>query len=215
MHKSDQEVGPIVVVAQNRVINCHYQNEFYRYLSSSVLNEPIMCLDPGETMGWSFFRNGCLEVCGQLNVMKQLRFGLPLHFILNPFFDYCKDRAQGTKEPLNCVIENYVVYGHKIEANVWNPLFTTRLIGAIWYCCSMLTIPMTFQMASEAKFFGTDTKLRKWGLYQFKLKHANDSIRHGLYYMLKKSRIGGEKYNSKGACDYISNFVGGQKSNDA
>lgn len=152
-----------------------YAVEYFKYLSTDVRMQRILCLDPGETMGWCIFQNGLLQLCGQLGMLDVNEW----HTTLTQFF--------GVASPTHCVIENYVVYAHKLKDHAWNSLFTSRLIGALELMCSARKIPKKFQMASEAKSFATDDKLRRWGLYQTAHRHANDSIRHGLYYMLATS----------------------------
>lgn len=155
-----------------------YKNQYLRYIKAEVRERRILCLDPGETMGWCVFENGFLCNCGQLSIVKaHNRWDM-----LSTFF---KNAA-----PTHCVIENYVVYAHKLSSHAWSELYTAKLIGALNLICEKEGIAQTMQMAAEAKFFGTDTKLKTWGLFQAHFKHANDSIRHGLYYMLKCSQTG-------------------------
>lgn len=167
-----------------------YQAEYLHYIISDVRKERILCLDPGETLGWAFFVDGHVLRCGQYPIHRRLAAGESFCLLLNSFID---DLVCATDESAQlidvCVTEDYVVYAHKLQANVWSSLFTVRLIGAFQLLCSERRIPVTYQMAAEAKFFGSDDKLRRWGLYQTKLKHANDAIRHGVYYMLRKSSL--------------------------
>jgi hypothetical protein len=61
---------------------------------------------------------------------------------------------------------------------------TIRIIGAIEYACSKLKIPLVKQMAHMAKGFVTDDKLKEWCLWKGINKHARDSIRHAIYFLL-------------------------------
>ena len=154
-----------------------YENEFLKYIKEPIKARRILCLDPGETMGWSIFEGGLLCGAGQLN-MKVLdsRWALLTQFI--------RDTS-----PTHCVMENYIVYGYKVKDHAWSSLFTPRLIGAIDVVLQSFCIPVELQMAAEAKMFAPDLKLKRWGVYMSGgLKHANDSIRHGLYNMLKLSQ---------------------------
>ena len=155
-----------------------YKNQYLRYIKTDVRARRILCLDPGETMGWCIFEDGLLRSCGQLHMVKaRNRWDT-----LSTFFK--------TASPTHCVMENYVVYAHKLASHAWNELYTAKLIGALNLICEKEGIEQAMQMAAEAKLFGTDAKLKTWGLFQVHFKHANDSIRHGLYYMLKCSQTG-------------------------
>ena len=48
----------------------------------------------------------------------------------------------------------------------------------------MNNIPTHKQMASTAKTFATDKKLREWGFWERGMRHARDAIRHGCYFLL-------------------------------
>ncbi len=171
-----------------------YEKEYLQYVSPAVRNSYILCLDPGETVGWALFFAGHVLRCGQLAIQKQLAQGGSVSYVLNTFFDDLvglENCASDMVTPTTCVVEDYVVYAHKLQANMWSSLFTVRLIGALQFLCSDRAIPVVYQMAAEAKFFASDEKLRRWGIFQEKLKHANDAIRHGIYYMLRKSGIAG------------------------
>jgi hypothetical protein len=41
-----------------------------------------------------------------------------------------------------------------------------------------------YQMATTAKTFVTDEKLKQWGFWQEGMRHSRDAIRHGLYFLL-------------------------------
>lgn len=164
-------------VHQEAIGQRYYECEFLKYITGPVRQRRILCLDPGETMGWCVFDNGILVNRGQL-MMKMLldRWSLLSRFL--------QDVA-----PTQCVMENYIVYGYKAKEHAWSSLFTPKLIGAIEVVCQAYEIPVDFQMAAEAKMFAPDPKLKRWDIFQTGgLKHANDSIRHGLYYMLKESQ---------------------------
>lgn len=165
-----------------RTNNGAYELEYFQYLHPEILTRTILCLDPGETMSWSVFADGQLYEAGQLSVRKALRVNEDPDTLFNVLENFFNDRGA-----THCVMEDYIVYAHKLKAHVWNPLFTSKLIGSLSLMCSQRQIPIQYQMAGAAKFFSTDEKLKRWGLWQVHHKHANDSIRHGLYYMLSTS----------------------------
>jgi hypothetical protein len=128
----------------------------------------LLCLDPGETCGWSFWRDGELIETGQFKVESHLQL-----------FEFIR-----SKEPDKVIAENYRVYDHRRDQHVGSEVVTIQYLGVIKMACQMYKIPLLLQMAYQAKAFQTDTKLKEWGLYQVAHKHANDSIRHACYYYL-------------------------------
>lgn len=140
----------------------------------------LLCLDPGETTGWSVFEDGQLVRCGQAHTIEGY------HIIHNLFCDIV---------PSMVIYENYRVYAHKLERHSNSEVYTLRLIGAIEYLCDMTyQVPRYNQMAQQAKGFVTDEKLKAWGYYQKGQRHSRDSMRHGCYFLLfDKSLEGGLK----------------------
>jgi hypothetical protein len=86
--------------------------------------------------------------------------------------------------PDHIVMEDYKVYAHRAAQHVGSQVTTVQYIGVFKLAAEQLMIPMTLQMAHLAKTFASDDKLQRFGLYQTAMKHANDSIRHGMYYLL-------------------------------
>lgn len=131
----------------------------------------LLCLDPGETTGWAVFDRGVFAQAGQLNTKPDVYTQTVPQFLQ-------------TIQPTHIIMENYKVYAHKLKDHSWSSLHTSQLIGSIKMLSSMQNIGVSLQMASQAKGFCTDEKLRKWGMYQTGLKHARDAIRHGCYFLL-------------------------------
>lgn len=131
----------------------------------------LLCLDPGETTGWSVFQDGKLVDAGQAKTFENGWWE-----IHNLFKTAC---------PTMVIYENYRVYDHKLQRHANSEVYTLRLIGVIEYLCEIVfRIPYYNQMAHQAKGFVTDDKLKQWGMYMIGLKHARDSIRHGAYFLL-------------------------------
>lgn len=82
------------------------------------------------------------------------------------------------------VVESYRVYGYKSDQHKWSSLHTSRLIGAIEFLAYDLGIPLIFQSASQAKGFVKNYKLQDWGLWVPGKVHAQDAIRHAVYFSL-------------------------------
>lgn len=150
-------------------------NEMLQRLRGGAnIPQRLLCLDPGMTTGWCLFEDGKLTLTGHLeNCYNNQNVNIkPLMALMqehNPDF---------------IVYEDYKVYGHKVNRHINNPVHTVRIIGAIETYCQMNDIPSHKQMASTAKGFVTDNKLRKWDFWQPGMKHARDAIRHGCYLLL-------------------------------
>jgi hypothetical protein len=82
------------------------------------------------------------------------------------------------------VYEEYRIRGNKAREHIGSEVITIQHIGAIKVVASELGVKLVKQSAGMAKSFATDTKLRRWGLYQVGMRHANDAVRHGCYYLL-------------------------------
>lgn len=144
------------------------------YRTQSKIKYNFLSLDPGETTGWSYweYKNGLhLKKAGHLDTSE-----IP-NFV--DFFYHMVD----TERFKHMVVEDYRVYGHKLEQHSWNPVYTARLIGAIEAMAFMEGVKIKYYMASTAKGFCTDAKLREWKLY-IPNRHARDSVRHACYYYL-------------------------------
>lgn len=80
------------------------------------------------------------------------------------------------------VLENYRVYGWKSEDHSWSELHTSQMIGAIKAICDYEDrTPPIMRMASDAKNFVTDEKLKAWGMYHKGLRHGRDATRHAIF----------------------------------
>lgn len=129
----------------------------------------ILCLDPGETTGWAVFEAGVLDSCGQRSTKHPAEIA---------------DLIRETLDLDLLVFELYRIRGNKARQHIGSEVLTIQHIGAIKVVADELEIPIVGQSAGQAKGFATDVKLRRWGLYQSNLRHANDAIRHGCYWHL-------------------------------
>lgn len=136
----------------------------------------LLALDPGHTTGWSLFVDGKLERSGQVKSLEEGWRSLDSLFI--------------DTNPTAVVFENYRVYEHKLSRHANSEVYTLRLIGAIEYVCERrLLVPAYNMMASQHKGFCTDERLKQWGMYVKGQRHARDSIRLGIYFLLFDSSI--------------------------
>lgn len=162
--------------------------DWLRYARPHVdwdLAPPILVLDPGETTGWAVFRKGCLDSCGQFSTPHPADLAVNIRAVYDFWLDL---RSRYPNSPLlNLILyEEYRVRGNKFKTHVGSEVVTIQHIGAIKVVADELEVPTEKQTAGMAKGFATDPKLRHWGLYQSNQRHANDAIRHGVYYLLFK-----------------------------
>ena len=133
----------------------------------SGLPSRILAIDPGDTTGWALFVDGTLaewgHVGGNFTTLETLI---------------------KTARPDVLVVEEYRIYGWRAKQHSWSDVPTLRLIGAIQMLAAQQRMPIVMQTAQQAKGFSEDEKLRAWNFYQTGMKHANDAIRHGCYYIL-------------------------------
>lgn len=77
--------------------------------------------------------------------------------------------------------EDYKVYDWKAESHSWSKVHTIKVVGLIQFLAYEHRIPIKMRMASAAKGWMTDDKLRTWGLYVEGQRHSRDAIRHAAY----------------------------------
>lgn len=137
----------------------------------------LVALDPGNTTGYSVFS---FSEEGKMSLLEAGQLATA-------------DVDSATREyselfrkynPAYIVMEDYRVYGWKVNQHAFSDVLTLRLVGAIETICSIMKIPYSKQMAQIAKQFSTDHKLQAWNLYIKGQKHARDSIRHAIYWTL-------------------------------
>ena len=145
----------------------------------------LLSIDPGETVGWSYWEYDRAKYCGQLELgPHRVGWGVTLHKLLGRF------------RPSVIVIERFSLYAWKAKSQSWSEMYTSRVIGAveIWAQLQSPPIKVVFQGAGVAKPFCTNDKLRQWGLLQTvtQLRHANDALRHACYYLLFSKTLPGK-----------------------
>lgn len=145
-----------------------------RLRGQSTIPKRLLCLDPGKTTGWCLFEDGKLAAVGQLDDCYD-KNNVDVKTLLKLIEDVRPDFI---------LYEDYKVYSSKLNMHTYNPVFTVRLIGAIEAHAQMHDIKTHKQMASTAKGFVTDDKLKQWGFWEKGKKHGRDAIRHGCYFLL-------------------------------
>lgn len=155
----------------------------------------VIGIDPGETTGIAVFIDAVLIDTYQIDHRSHKDIGkaaVDISMVLN------------VHKPSHVIIEDYRVYKWKTKSHANSDLFTSRLIGSLEYVCSNNNYPMTKQMASIAKGFMTDSKLRSWGFWIKGKKHTRDAIRHAATYLMfqakryKQENLNGPNKNKSG-----------------
>lgn len=146
--------------------------KMYRSQRDPLWSPPdqLLVLDPGETIGWAVFLKGSLNGCGESSLHASP------HKVL---ISLCKEMMH----PDVIVTENYRVYPWKLRDHSWSAGYTLRVLGMIEGIAEEDSILLCKQMASLAKGFCHNRRLREWGYYRTDT-HARDAIRHGCYWLL-------------------------------
>ncbi len=112
-------------------------------------------------------------------------------------------RYAWSEEKLTVVIEDYILYAHKMASQVNSRFETPKLIGVIEYHCAMEEIPLHFQTAVSVKRRWKNDLLAKKGFINIKKykkgansydvlyinevrinNHIADAIRHCVHYYM-------------------------------
>lgn len=145
-----------------------------RIRGEATIPHKLLCLDPGKTTGWCLFVDGELTKWGQIEDCFDDK-----NVDVTKLYDLFADI-----QPDFILYEDYKVYSHKLDRHSFNPVFTVRLIGVIETYCQTEGVKSHKQMATTAKNFCTDDKLKQWGFWQKGMRHSRDAIRHGCYFLL-------------------------------
>jgi hypothetical protein len=140
----------------------------------------IWSFDPGETTGWCH-----LSVHnGEVGVFNS---GQADHFqIGNMLYDNPALKAAVKNAVIETVFvcESYIQRPGKTQAP-----WSLETIGLIRYFANVYGIPFHLQAPSEAKTLITDKVIKKADLWVPGQKHAMDSVRHVLYYLVKERKL--------------------------
>ncbi len=141
----------------------------------------LLALDPGETTGFAIFNKLSLVREGQIRTIEGDII----------FWDEIERLIVNSEFSIDCIVcENYRIYQHKLARHSYSPVMTLRLIGGIDYLARKLHISIYYQMATQAKGFVTDEKLKQWGFWLPNKRHSRDAIRHACYFLLFHNRRG-------------------------
>lgn len=143
----------------------------------------FLCLDPGESTGCAIFEDDTLIEAGTLDAWEMIDV---LDDALTPdgdLFSFEGAANAGNWEGIELVVmEDWVLYPWAAEAQVWDKQRTVRVIGAVELLCRQHGIPLVLQPAKikESAEAGGAEAYFKRPLHPN--RHANDAIRHGVYY---------------------------------
>ena len=133
----------------------------------------LLCFDPGHTTGWAVYVGYELKAYGQIDTSDMDVAPLTIRELID------------TWQPSVILLEDYRVYKWRAKHHIGSEMLTTRVIGCIETFSVVYFINHLYkQPAHTAKGFCGDAKLKEWGFYQKGMKHANDAIRHGTYFLL-------------------------------
>ena len=135
-------------------------------------------MDPGHTTGWALFVNGELERAGQILPAEGGGPDLLEHYKLIVF-----------EAPDVLVYERFALYAGKAQDLIHSTFPTVEAIGVIKLGVMLLHTPceLVTYPAGTVKAFFTNDRLKELGLLQqpaHELRHANDALRHGCYYLV-------------------------------
>lgn len=149
--------------------------ELWKQSVRAAPQSTILAFDPGETTGVALLHRTQTTIHVR-SWQIQTSDLISAHEIVKPII------AEKDNDIVVC--EDYKVYGWKTQQHSWSSLHTPKLIGTISSLCADSNIPLRMQMAQQVKYFCTDEKLRYWGVYNSGNRHANDAVRHAVYYFL-------------------------------
>ena len=132
----------------------------------------LVALDPGETVGLAYFE------FEELVSVEQVKLDFKTHA-----WDPLIDRICQLK-PSVVAYEDYKIYPGLSKAHTLSGVPTLKVIGAIEFLCSHNKYQSISMMASTAKGFVTNEKLKEWGFYKKSLNHGRDALRVGLHALL-------------------------------
>lgn len=149
------------------------------------MNKYWLCVDPGETTGWSLWKDGDLILADQT----------PMWEFIDAIYEWANGNdgltmlglpADIDDDDLGAMVcEDWLLYPWVIQAGGldFDKCRTARAIGALTLICRQFGIKLIFQGADikdGAKAAGAEA------LYispVYENRHANDSIQHGVFYL--------------------------------
>lgn len=154
-----------------------------RYNSAELaVPHKVLALDPGNCTGYAIFTDGECSEAGQIETIQEHQNNNGVSCLI----DWDAVFVLLEQDDWDYVVmENYRIYSHKLDRHTFSEVPTLRLIGGIDAWCDQRRTPLFYTMATNAKGFVTDAKLKAWGLNKtHALRHSADAIRHAIYFLL-------------------------------
>jgi hypothetical protein len=151
-----------------------------------------LCVDPGETTGWSTWTYDCSKLIGG----GQTPLGQMMHDFYDAAHDGIGPLAEGESDLLRdgvaveenvgpikrVIIEIFALYPWKAKEMYWDEFRTVQLIGALQFIATLHDIEIVKQPASIKE------RAKAGGVEEFYVRplhenrHQNDSIQHAWFY---------------------------------
>lgn len=153
-------------------------------------NYRMLCVDPGETTGWSIWKDDTLLGGGQTplwqfaqDVYNVLHDGIgPLEQGEDHILHEGVNRELNTGPIALMVVEKFALYPDKAKDLYWDEFRTVQLIGALTLMGQLFNVKVAKQGAlikQRALAGGAEELFIR---PKHENRHQNDSIMHGFYY---------------------------------
>jgi hypothetical protein len=149
-----------------------------------------LCVDPGETTGWSIWQGKKLVIAGQTDLWPFID-AVDAWLTNGKLADgYLLELEDGLKlKPLGAIVcEDWSLYPWMLEKLAWDKCRTARGIGALELLARQHNIPIILQGADikEAAQQAGAEELYLAPVHEN--RHANDSIQHGVFYTARHGK---------------------------
>jgi len=151
-----------------------------------------LCVDPGETTGWSLWdTDGKLRYADQTPMWKFADMVFACAEckdtrLFEAFFEALTDKERDKGEVPTIyamVVEQWQLYPWELQNLAWDHCRTARLIGAIELICRQFGIQLILQGADIKKGAQAAGAEALYLEPVHENRHANDSIQHGVFYL--------------------------------
>ena len=152
--------------------------ELRHRVNKSKFEGTLIALDPGETTGVTVvhvpFSQDSIDIRHQCQIKSW-----PLERFIGDF-----NTMLALYKPEFVVFESYHVYAWRLNEHTFSEVPTIQIIGSLQTLCHLQKIPYGEQTAQTGKAFWTDERLKTFGVFKTGEKHARDSLRHALQYLV-------------------------------
>ena len=143
----------------------------------------VFSFDPGKMSGWSYIKVIVHENNPE-GVVTNWQVGEADHFEIGD-----KLRTIGLPKLEKNDETVFVCESFKQNSRMPPSPWSLETLGLIRYWSHFYDIPFYTQAPSEAKSLIKDSTLRRTGLWTPGLRHANDAVLHGVYWLVKERNL--------------------------